>query len=249
MFTLQCPRSGFVPDIYNSVAEKLNFTYTLQFSKDGGWGSIDKVSGLIWYGLIFGSFWSCSEWILEWRGEGHPWWSGWCGRSFLHSLLHKNNSSRFHSSSTGDNQYFLLEKSKSCLLMDKLHQAIQPVHLVNIDHHDQHLHLLLGHSCSSCQRKEHKGIWFREIFHLFLWRLLCFVSKKVGWSWSCLRIISSLQMEHHPSQHCSEDCLHHHLDLWEPHLLALEGGLDIKPFCCQIWTTIQLSWRAAKFKL
>jgi hypothetical protein len=33
-----------VPDIYNSLAEKMNFTYTLQKSRDGSWGSVDQVS-------------------------------------------------------------------------------------------------------------------------------------------------------------------------------------------------------------
>ena len=42
------PRAGVVPDIFNSLAEQLNFTYTLQFSRDGGWGSIDEVR----FGLV-----------------------------------------------------------------------------------------------------------------------------------------------------------------------------------------------------
>jgi hypothetical protein len=32
-----------VPDIYNSLAEKINFTYTLQKSRDGSWGSVNQV--------------------------------------------------------------------------------------------------------------------------------------------------------------------------------------------------------------
>ena len=36
-------REGLVPDVYNSVAEQLNFTYTLQPSTDGYFGSKDKV--------------------------------------------------------------------------------------------------------------------------------------------------------------------------------------------------------------
>ena len=38
-------RRGMVPDIYNSLAEKINFTYTLRKSRDGSWGSVDQVSG------------------------------------------------------------------------------------------------------------------------------------------------------------------------------------------------------------
>jgi len=34
--------SGFTPDIINSLADMLNFTYTLQFSRDGNWGSPNK---------------------------------------------------------------------------------------------------------------------------------------------------------------------------------------------------------------
>ena len=33
-----------IPDIYNSLAEKINFTYTLQMARDGQWGTIDKVT-------------------------------------------------------------------------------------------------------------------------------------------------------------------------------------------------------------
>ena len=37
-------RRGLVPDIFNSLAEKMNFTYGLQPSRDGMWGNIDEVS-------------------------------------------------------------------------------------------------------------------------------------------------------------------------------------------------------------
>ena len=37
-------RHGLVPDIFNSLAEKMNFTYSLQPSRDGMWGNIDEVS-------------------------------------------------------------------------------------------------------------------------------------------------------------------------------------------------------------
>ena len=36
-------RRGMLPDIYNSLAERMNFTYTLQRSRDGNWGSVDRV--------------------------------------------------------------------------------------------------------------------------------------------------------------------------------------------------------------
>ena len=46
-------RRGLVPDIFNSLAEKMNFTYGLQPSGDGMWGNIDEVSkGLFKYCLI-----------------------------------------------------------------------------------------------------------------------------------------------------------------------------------------------------
>ena len=30
-------------DVFNSLAEKANFTYTLQKSRDGNWGSLNEV--------------------------------------------------------------------------------------------------------------------------------------------------------------------------------------------------------------
>ena len=36
-------REGIVPDLYNFLAEHLNFTYTLQLSSDGKWGTTEKV--------------------------------------------------------------------------------------------------------------------------------------------------------------------------------------------------------------
>ena len=34
---------GIVPEVFNSLADKLNFTYSLQFSRDGKYGGEDKV--------------------------------------------------------------------------------------------------------------------------------------------------------------------------------------------------------------
>ena len=38
---------GLVPDIYNSLANTLNFTYSVEFSSDGKWGVQDKASTLL----------------------------------------------------------------------------------------------------------------------------------------------------------------------------------------------------------
>ena len=42
---------GMVPDIFNSLAKQLNFTYSIAMSRDRNWGSLDKESGE-WNGII-----------------------------------------------------------------------------------------------------------------------------------------------------------------------------------------------------
>ena len=47
-------RSGHVPDIVNAVADILNFTYTLHFSRDGAWATMDKVRQTREFGGLVG---------------------------------------------------------------------------------------------------------------------------------------------------------------------------------------------------
>ena len=42
---------GLVPDIFNSFARQLNFTYSIALSRDGYWGAVDKETGR-WNGII-----------------------------------------------------------------------------------------------------------------------------------------------------------------------------------------------------
>jgi len=42
---------GLVPDIFNSMARHLNFTFTLALSRDGAWGSKNASTGK-WSGII-----------------------------------------------------------------------------------------------------------------------------------------------------------------------------------------------------
>ena len=40
-----------IPDIFNSLARHLNFTYSIALSRDGQWGSVDKDTGK-WNGIV-----------------------------------------------------------------------------------------------------------------------------------------------------------------------------------------------------
>ena len=51
-----------MPDIYNSVADKLNFTYTLQFSQDGNWGSVDQVCCSVGLFDVYRSYFQNGSW-------------------------------------------------------------------------------------------------------------------------------------------------------------------------------------------
>ena len=42
---------GMIPDIFNSLAKQLNFTYSIAMSRDRNWGSLDKETGK-WNGII-----------------------------------------------------------------------------------------------------------------------------------------------------------------------------------------------------
>ena len=42
---------GLIPDIFNSLARHLNFTYSIATSRDGNWGSVNKDTGE-WNGII-----------------------------------------------------------------------------------------------------------------------------------------------------------------------------------------------------
>ena len=47
---------GVVPDILNSLAASLNFTFTINFSSDGKWGSPDKVEDWFTITIILGNW-------------------------------------------------------------------------------------------------------------------------------------------------------------------------------------------------
>ena len=103
-------RRGWVPDVFNSVAQKLNFTYSLQVSRDGGWGSIDNVSDsdIYWEQCL----WLNVEWFLERWDQGHNGWGCWCRRCFFYSSVHKDYCRWLHSSIGWDFKYFLSGKSR-----------------------------------------------------------------------------------------------------------------------------------------
>ena len=179
---------------------------------------------------------------MERGHKGYFGWSSWHWRSFILCYSFKINSGWFWTGNWRITQPLFLEKSQSCIFLDKFSEATQHHYLVHAPHHDHHLCLVLGYHGKTCQGQEHFRIFLSKILDLFFWCLLCYLSQKVCHLSLVSILKNSYQVECYSCHHLCQDCLHHHLALWLPPLLALEGWPDLQSLSCWTRIAIQLSW-------